>query len=84
LSAFGRQFATPPVASGDLKNAFPKGRRLPLKARGELLRILESKNGKKENHPVLKRSNLGFAFASRSENHPVFLPIFDWQKATPP
>jgi hypothetical protein len=21
---------------------------------------------------------------SRSENHPVFMPNFDWQKATPP
>jgi hypothetical protein len=28
------------------KNAFPKGRLLPLKAGGDMLRVLESKNGK--------------------------------------
>jgi hypothetical protein len=33
---------SPPVAFGDLKkNVFPKGRTLPLKAGGEMLRILE-------------------------------------------
>jgi hypothetical protein len=37
-----------------------------------------------ENHPVPKRRDLGFELVSHSENHPVFLPIFDWQKATPP
>jgi hypothetical protein len=40
-----------------------------------MLRILESENGKKEHQPVSKRRDLGFAFDSRSENHPVILRL---------
>jgi hypothetical protein len=39
LSAFGRQFATPPVASGDLKKRLPRGKASPAEsAGGEMLR----------------------------------------------
>jgi hypothetical protein len=39
------------------------------------LRILKIVNGKKENHPLPKRRDLGFAFDSRSENHPFILHL---------
>jgi hypothetical protein len=51
---------------------------------GNSFRILESKTAKKENHPVPKRRNLGFALVSRSENHLVNLLVKDKQFATPP
>jgi hypothetical protein len=42
---------TPPVASGDLKTFLPERKKSPAKAGGEMLRILEIVNDKKDNHP---------------------------------
>jgi hypothetical protein len=76
-----RMKSTPPVASGDLKkNAFPKGRHLPRKREGNndngASQSTKRANrvrpyGEKEHHPVPKRRDLGFAFVSHSDDHPV-------------